>query len=374
MERVHGPAGPAGVIVITEKVSIVVPSYNERDNVRPLITRIAAALTGYDYEIIVVDDNSQDGTIDIVNSLTGEFPVRLLVRTEERGLSTAVIHGIRHASGSIIGVMDADLQHPPEKLPDLIAAIDGGADMVFGSRYVPGGGVPHWSLLRRVISRGALLIAHLLLPAARCVKDPMSGFFMFRRDRVDPDDLDPIGYKIALEILLIGRFQNVVEVPFIFEDRTSGSSKLKASTQLEYLRHVFSLAKRTGELTFFLKFVTVGLIGTGVNIGTYTLLSRLTGLNGSLDWVAVLIGIEVSILNNFHLNDNFTFRHRRTGKKYIFRLLKFNLIALSGAGVQTGTFLLLTRVFGVYDILSDFIGIVLAFLWNYFFNRSWTWK
>ena len=151
MERVHGPAGPAGVIVITEKVSIVVPSYNERDNVRPLITRIAAALTGYDYEIIVVDDNSQDGTIDIVNSLTGEFPVRLLVRTEERGLSTAVIHGIRHASGSIIGVMDADLQHPPEKLPDLIAAIDGGADMVFGSRYVPGGGVPHWSLLRRVI-------------------------------------------------------------------------------------------------------------------------------------------------------------------------------------------------------------------------------
>ena len=137
---------------------------------------------------------------------------------------------------------------------------------------------------------------------------------------------------------------------------------------------MFSLARRTGELAFFLKFVTVGLTGTGVNIGTYTLLSRLTGLNGSLDWVAVLIGIEVSILNNFHLNDNFTFRHRRTGKKYIFRLLKFNLIALSGAGVQTGTFLLLTRVFGVYDILSDFIGIVLAFLWNYFFNRSWTWK
>ena len=360
--------------MISEKVSIIVPSYNERDNVRPLLTRIAAALTGYDYEVIIVDDNSQDGTIDVVKSLTGEFPVRLLVRTQERGLSTAVIHGIRNAAGPIIGVMDADLQHPPEKLPELINAIESGADMVFGSRYVPGGGVTQWSLLRRIISRGASLIAHLLLPSARRVKDPMSGFFMFRRDRMDPDVLKPTGYKIALEILLLGRFEHVVEVPFIFDDRSAGASKLKASTQIEYLRHVLSLAKRTGELGFFLKFVSVGLTGTLVNLGTYTLISRFTQLTGHLDWVAVIIGIEVSILNNFHLNDNFTFRKRRAGKKYIFRLLKFNLIALTVAGVQTGTFLLLTRVFGVYDILADFIGIVFAFLWNYFFNRSWTWR
>ena len=374
MERRRAPAGPPGANVIAEKVSIIVPSYNERDNVRPLLERISAALAGCDYEIIIVDDNSRDGTIDIVNSLTDTYPVQLLVRTDERGLSTAVIHGIRHARGSIIGVMDADLQHPPEKLPELVQAIENGADMAFGSRYVPGGGVPHWSLLRRVISRGASLIAHLFLPASRCVHDPMSGFFMFRRDRVDVDVLDPIGYKIALEVLLLGHFENVVEVPFVFEDRSAGASKLKASTQIEYLRHVFSLARRTGELAFFLKFVTVGLTGTGVNIGTYTLVSRLTSLRGHLDWVAVIIGIEVAILNNFHLNDNFTFRKRRAGKRYLSRLGKFNLIALTGAGVQTGTFLLLTRVFGVYDILSDFIGIVFAFLWNYFFNRTWTWS
>jgi len=360
--------------VTTEKVSIIVPSYNERDNVRPLLTRIHAALAGYDYEVIVVDDNSQDGTIDIVNSLAGEFPVRLLVRTEERGLSTAVIHGIRHAGGSIIGVMDADLQHPPEKLPDLVKAIESGADMAFGSRYVPGGGVPHWSTLRKIISRGASLIAHVLLPAVRRVKDPMSGFFMFRRDRVDPDVLKPIGYKIAMEILLLGRFENVVEVPYVFEDRSAGASKLKASTQIEYLRHILSLMVRTGEMGFFVKFIIVGLIGTGVNLGVYTLLSRLTGLSGSMDWVAVLIGIEVSIITNFILNDTVTFRSRRAGKSFIGRLLKFNFISLAGAGIQTGVFLLFTRAFGVFDVLSDFIGIVIAFLWNYFINRNWTWK
>jgi dolichol-phosphate mannosyltransferase len=374
LERGQGRSCPPEQVVITEKISIIVPSYNERDNVRPLLTRIAAALAGYDYEVIIVDDNSKDGTIDIVNSLTGEFPVRLLVRTQQRGLSTAVIHGLRHASGSIIGVMDADLQHPPEKLPDLVKAIESGADMAFGSRYVPGGGVPQWSALRRVISRGASLIAHLLLPAARRVKDPMSGFFMFRRDRVDPDALKPIGYKIALEILLLGRFENVVEVPFIFEDRSAGASKLKASTQIEYLRHILSLMVRTGEMGFFVKFIGVGLIGTGVNLGVYTLLSRLTGLSGSLDWVAVLIGIEVSIITNFILNDTVTFRTRRAGKSFIGRLLRFNFISLAGAGIQTGIFLLFTRAFGVFDILADFIGIVIAFLWNYFINRNWTWK
>jgi dolichol-phosphate mannosyltransferase len=360
--------------VTTEKVSIIVPSYNERDNIRPLMTRIAAALEGTDYEVIVVDDNSTDGTIDIVNSLGGEFPVRLLVRTEERGLSTAVIHGLRHAEGSIIGVMDADLQHPPEKLPELVKAIEDGADMAFGSRYVPGGGVPHWSTLRKIISKGASLIAHLLLPAARRVRDPMSGFFMFRREKVDPDVLKPIGYKIALEILLLGGFENVVEVPFIFEDRSAGASKLKAGTQIEYLRHVVSLMVRTGEMAFFLKFIFVGLTGTGVNIGVYWLLTRFTGAFASLDWVAVIIGIEVSIITNFILNDTFTFSARRSGKTFIGRLLKFNLICLTGAAIQWGIFMLFTRVFSVFDVLSDFIGIVIAFLWNYFINRSWTWK
>jgi dolichol-phosphate mannosyltransferase len=356
----------------TEKVSIIVPSYNERDNVRPLLTRIAAAMAGCDYEVIIVDDNSTDGTIDIVKSLTGEFPVRILVRTEVRGLSTAVIHGLRHAAGSVIGVMDADLQHPPEKLPELIKAIESGADMVFGSRYVPGGGVPHWSLLRRIISKGASLISHLFLPSARCVKDPMSGFFMFRREKVDPDVLKPIGYKIALEILLLGRFEHVVEVPFIFEDRSAGASKLKASTQIEYLRHILSLMRRTGEVKRVIKFLIVGLSGVGVN---QLLLWMLTDLAGLRYYISAIFSIEASIITNFILNDLFTFADRREGRgPYLLRLLKFNVTCATGALIQYGILVLFTDIFGVYYLLSNLIGIAIAFIWNYFINSIWTWK
>ncbi len=357
-----------------EKVSLIVPTYNERDNLEPLVRRVHAAMTGLDYELLIVDDNSKDGTIDTANRLAAEYPLRVLVRTQERGLATAVIHGIRNAKGGIIGVMDADLQHPPEKLPSLVEAIDKGADMVVASRYIPGGGVPNWGLLRRIISKGAGTISHVFLPQSRRTHDPMSGFFMFRREKVDPDKLKPIGYKILLEVLLIGDFTSVAEVPFIFEERSAGASKLKWSTQIDYLKHILSLMSRTGELSMFIKFIIVGLIGTGVNIGVYTALTRLTEAFARLDWLAVLIGIEISIITNFLMNDTFTFRRHRSGSRFMGRLLRFNLICLTGAGIQTGIFLLLTRLTGINDILADFIGIVVAFLWNYFINRNWTWR
>jgi len=359
--------------MIQEKISIIVPTYNECDNIEQLIKRVDTSLQGYDCELIVVDDNSTDGTIDIVKKLSSAYPVKLIVRTTERGLATAVIEGIRQAQGNLIGVIDADLQHPPEVLPSIIKAIEDGADIVFASRYVPGGGVPNWGLLRRIISKGAGTLAHIFLPSSRRINDPMSGFFMFRRKCVDINKLKPTGYKIALEVLLTGDFKHPAEVPFIFEERSAGSSKLKWNTQLDYLKHIFSLMRRTGELTMFIKFVIVGLTGTVVNIGLYTLLVHFTGL-ANYDWLAVLIGIEVSIITNFLLNDTFTFKERRAGRSFINRLGKFNLMCLTGAAIQWGIFMLLTRVFNVYDILSNFTGIVVAFLWNYFINRNWTWR
>ena len=356
-----------------ETVSIVVPTYNEKDNITPLVERIARALDGRPYEIVIVDDNSKDGTIDIANSLVARYPVKLFVRRDEKGLATAVIHGIKHAAGSIVCVMDADLQHPPEKLPEMIKAIEDGADMAFASRYVPGGGCAQWTFTRKVISSGAIKISHALLPSCRRVKDTTSGFFIFRRDKVDVAKLKPIGYKIGLEILLVGDIKQVTEVPFIFDDRTAGKSKLRAKTQIDYLKHLFSLMVRTGEITMLLKFIAVGLSGVVVNEGVYWLLTRFGGL-AAYDWLAVLIGIEASIVSNFVLNDKFTFARRRTGGSFITRLLKFNLICVVGAAVQWGMFMLFTRVFGVFDLLSNFIGIVFAFLWNYFVNRNWTWK
>jgi dolichol-phosphate mannosyltransferase len=358
---------------VEDKISIIIPTYNEKDNIAPLVSRIAQALSGCDYEILIVDDNSQDGTIEAASALAARYPVKVLVRRSERGLATAVVHGLRSASGQIIGVMDADLQHPPEVLPDLIKAIRGGADMAVASRYIPGGGCPNWGLSRKIISKVALIISHLLLPSTRAVKDPLAGFFMFRRQQVDTAKLKPIGYKISLEVMLTGQFRNVVEVPYIFEDRSAGKSKLNPGQQIDYLRHLFSLMARTGELGMLIKFAAVGLSGVVVNEGVYWLLTRFGGL-AAYDYLAVVIGIEVSIITNFVLNDTFTFAKRRAGKSFPGRLLKFNLICLAGAAIQWGLFMLFTRVFGVYDLLSNFIGIVVAFLWNYFINRNWTWK
>ncbi|MGD0780562.1 MAG: glycosyltransferase [Dehalococcoidales bacterium] len=355
-----------------EMLSVIIPTYNEKDNIAPLVKRIHQALSGHDYEIVIVDDNSQDGTIEIVKKLTSQYPVKLFVRREERGLATAVIHGIKQASGNIIGVIDADLQHPPEVLPRLLGAVEGGADMVFASRYIEGGGCPNWGLSRRIVSKVALQIAHIFLPSSRQVKDPLSGFFMFRREKVDVDKLKPIGYKIALEIMLVGSFKNIVEVPFLFEERSAGQSKLRPQQQIDYLKHIFSLMSRTGEFLRFVKFIAVGLTGTAVNLGVLKLVTVFTTWN---DKVQLIPGIEVSIITNFLLNDFFTFADRRTGKTASFfgRMLKYNLLAFAGAFINWGVAALMVNA-GVNIYLSDFVGILIAFLWNYFFSTIWAWK
>jgi dolichol-phosphate mannosyltransferase len=358
---------------VNDTISIIIPTYNEKGNIATLLARIHQALSGYDYEVLLVDDDSKDGTIEVASSLASRYPVKVIVRRNERGLATAVVHGLRYATGQIIGVMDADLQHPPEAIPELLKALQKGADMVVASRYVEGGGCPHWGLSRRVISKVALALSHLLLPSTRQVKDPLSGFFMFRRQNIAQARLKPIGYKISLEIMLAGRFQHVVEVPYVFEDRSAGKSKLRPQQQIDYLRHVLSLMARTGELKRFVKFCAVGLSGIIVNQGFLWLLTEFAGLRY---YVSAIFGIEASIVSNFVLNDYFTFADRRTGKSksFLVRLLKFNVTCLAGAGIQYGLLLLFTSVFGIYYLISNLIAIAVAFLWNYFVSSWWTWK
>jgi dolichol-phosphate mannosyltransferase len=354
-------------------ISIIIPTYNERDNITPLVERLSKTLNGRKYEILFIDDNSKDGTIDVIADLATKYPVKGIVRASERGLATAVLHGFKFAQGNIIGVMDADLQHPPEINADLIKAIENGADMAIASRYIPGGGVPNWGLLRRIISKGASSIAHLFLPTTRAVKDPMSGFFMFRGEGIDQVVFKPIGYKILLELLIMGKFKKVVEVPFIFEDRSSGRSKMKAKQQIDYLKHIFSLMRRKGELKRLLKFILVGLSGVLVNEGALWLLTEFGGL---VYYISSIIAIEASIISNFILNDYFTFKDRRTGNKgsFWYRMFKFNLICATGALIQYGLLLLFTSVFGVHYLISNLIGIFVAFIWNYIINLVWTWK
>ena len=366
-------------------ISLIIPTYNECDNIAPLTQRISQVLSGRSYEILFVDDNSADGTAEMAASLADRYPVKVVVRKDKRGLATAVVDGLSHTSGQTIVVMDADLQHPPEVIPDLLREIEAGADVVVASRYVKGGGCPDWSLSRRLMSRGAIFLAHLLLPATRGVSDPTSGFFAFSRDVVKESELKPTGYKILLEVLMMGRHQTAAEAPFVFGTRGGGQSKLGARQQIDYLKHIFSLMRRRGELARFIRFGIVGLSGVGVNVGLYWLLTRFAGftpldnaaigniLSGNL---ALTISIETSIITNFTLNNFFTFadRNKKGTAAFLSRLLNFNLICLIGALIQIGLTNLLAVGFGLYDLFSLVIAIILAMLWNYVLNNWWTWK
>ncbi len=358
---------------MSRAISIIIPTYNERDNIIPLVERIDQALSNYDYEIVFVDDSSRDGTAELAIALSPKYPVKVIVRQNKRGLASAVVDGLKQATGQIVVVMDADLQHPPEVIPDLLRAIKGGADIAIASRYIKRGGCQGWGLTRRIISKGAIVLAHLLLPSTRRVRDPMSGFFMFNRQVVAHADLRPTGFKILLEILMEGESQNITEVPYTFRVRSGGESKLNARQQVDYLKHIYSLMKRKGELIRFLKFCAVGLSGVFVNMGLLWLLTEVTGLFYLL---SAAISIETSIISNFILNDYFTFRDRRSPqvKSILSRLLKFNLVSLAGLGFNMGVLWLLTEVFGIYYLLSNLCGIAVATLWNYLANTWWTWK
>ena len=227
-----------------KSVSVIIPTFNEKDNITPLVERLHKTLAELKHEIVFVDDNSKDGTIELARSLGEKYPVKIIVRTAERGLATAVVEGFKHASDEIFVVMDADLQHPPEFVPSLLQAIEQGADIAVSSRYVGGGGTKDWSMRRKIISRAAIMISHILLPRSRKVKDITTGFFALKREVVQGARLQPLGWKILLELIYEGKYKSVVEVPFVFTGRTQGESKLNTKQEMEYLKHIWSLMRR----------------------------------------------------------------------------------------------------------------------------------
>ena len=225
--------------------SIVVPAYKEAGNLDALTRRVFAALKDQGMnkaEMIIVDDNSRDGSVEVVEKLkTDGYNVKILVRTTDRGLSSAVIHGFRNASGNSILVMDADLQHPPESVPSLFQALDKtGVEYVLGTRYGKGVAIDKdWPLHRRVISWGARILARPLTP----LSDPMSGFFGLRKEvfQRGEKDISAIGYKIALELFVKCHVGSYEEVSFSFAARTVGESKLTGKVIVHYLKHLRTL-------------------------------------------------------------------------------------------------------------------------------------
>jgi len=219
------------------KISIVIPTYNEAENIKKIIPMIDSALKGYNYEIVVVDDNSPDGTAKVAEKLTEQYPVRVLVREKKKGLASAILHGFANASGDILGVIDADLQHPPELLDEMVRRIEDGYDIVVACRYAKGGGVEHWSFHRSLISKVATILAKPLTK----VKDPMSGYFLLRRKVIEGIHLKPFGYKLLLEILVRGNYSKTTEVPYVFRTRGIGTSKMGWREIVEYIYQLVHL-------------------------------------------------------------------------------------------------------------------------------------
>ena len=220
-------------------ISVIVPTYNEAGSLPPLVERLASAMAGHTWELVVVDDGSPDGTADVAARLSATHPVWVVRRAGKAGLASAVIAGFNESRGDILVVMDADLSHPPETVPALVKAIDDGADLAVGSRYVKGGATMDWPLRRRVVSRVACLIGNVLVP----VRDATSGFFAVRRTAIDGVRLNAIGFKIGFEVIARARTKTVVEVPYTFRDRELGASKFGRREVVQYLQQVGMVAR-----------------------------------------------------------------------------------------------------------------------------------
>ncbi|QCU90683.1 glycosyltransferase [Thiomicrorhabdus sediminis] len=353
-------------------ISIIVPTYKEVENLEPLSQMIAEAMVGLDYETIIMDDNSQDGSIEKAQALSAHYPIRLVNRTENRGLSPAVIDGFDEAKGEIVVVMDADLSHPASAIPKMVEQLQSrSSDFVLGSRYVEGGSIDDsWTLWRYINSVVATIPA---LPLTK-VKDPMSGFFAVRKaDIPEKQQLSPIGYKIALEVMVKGNFAKVSEVPIHFVDRVHGESKLTLSEQLKYLRHLRRLYQyKFKTKAEFIQFAMVGSSGFIVDLAVYLLLQMF----GATHTVARAISFWPAVTWNWLLNRTITFNHREKTKKST-QWSAFASSSLLGFGVNFGTYYTLTEYvpfFAEHTILALIIGVLMGMGFNFSISNLFIFK
>jgi dolichol-phosphate mannosyltransferase len=371
--------------------SLIIPTYNERDNIKNVIqvlTKLLDSSIYGDYELIVVDDDSPDRTWEVATSFINSYPqLRVMRRVGERGLSQAIIRGWQAASGQILGVIDGDLQHPPDVMLQLLRAVSEGADLAVGSRHVDGGGVSSWSVVRRFLSRGAQVLGLIILPGVLGrVSDPMSGYFMVRRDCIAEITLNPVGYKILLEVIGRGDIKEIAEVGYVFNERVEGESKVTWKQYVDYLRHLIRLRLTTGHLGRslgrfkfpvgrFLRFGVVGFSGLGVDLAVFYVLREVLKLGLTR---STILSAEMAIINNFLWNDIWTFgdisrRQKGVGAR-LKRFLKFHVICLAGVILQALIVNLLYNVLKLNEYLAKLIAIAVVVLWNFWVNLKLSWR
>src|SRR6478672_3450131 len=360
--------------VSTPQLAVIVPTFNERDNVTTLLQRLETALAGLAWEVIFVDDNSLDGTWNVVRGLARQDSrVRCIRRIGRRGLSGACIEGILASSAPCAAVIDADLQHDETQLSRMLALLEGGeADLVVGSRYIAGGSAKSFNKQRAGISALATEVAKRVLRVK--IADPMSGFFMIRRDCFEQlaPQLSTQGFKILLDIVATARGDlRIKEIPYSFGSRLHGESKLDSTVALDFLGLV--LAKLTGDVVSlrFLMFAMVGSTGLFVHLATLFLALEIFGVPFP---EAQACGALVAMTSNFILNNFLTYRDQRLQGFAILRgLLLFYLVCSVGLFANVGV------AFSVYDQepiwwLAGAGGALMGVVWNYAMSGLFVWR
>jgi dolichol-phosphate mannosyltransferase len=367
------PSG-AATLAVTPVLSVIVPTLNERENIEPLLTLITAALPNTAWEVIFVDDDSRDGTPEHVRAQARRDPrVRCVQRIGRRGLATACMEGVLACASPFIAVMDADLQHDERLLPQMLQVLDNGAaDLVIGSRYVPGGGVGDWSSGRVRMSGLATRLARVICKAN--VADPLSGFFMCRREVFEAAlrRMSGQGFKVLLDLLASSpEPPRVRELPYSFRERQHGESKLDAMIAWEYgMLLADKLVGRFVPVRFAL-FGLIGGLGLIVHLGTLWLALNLLGIEFA---AAQAVATIVAMTSNFVLNNQFTYRDQRLRGLGLLRgLVVFYLICGVGAVANVGV---ASYAFTSSHTwwLAGVAGAVVGSVWNFAMSSVFTWR
>ncbi len=351
-------------------ISIVVPTYNEKENPRRVYEALSAAFNSHDFELIFVDDSKDKESIAILNGIQEEFEeVRVLHRENEKGLGTAVVRGFEMAQGDMIAVMDADLQHPPELLVEMVEQMKLGYDIVIPSRFVPGGDDGGLSPFRKFVSWTARVMGQFALKRVRAVSDPTSGFFLVKRKVIEGIELRPIGWKILIEVLVRGNYATVIEVPYAFQPRIAGSSNMSMKEQWNYIKHLVRLISDSPEDRRMYLFALVGVSGVLINLLIYAMFVHLH----MAIWLAGFTSGTIAMISNFYFNDRLTWNDSRQGF-WLNRFIKYVLTSLIGIAINT--VILSALVYGVHFhyLFANIIGICVAMVWNFIVNNFWTWN
>jgi dolichol-phosphate mannosyltransferase len=349
-------------------VSIILPTYNEAPNMKLIIPALSKILddAGLAGEILVMDDNSPDGTAGAAEAFAVSHPVKVHVRKEERGLSRAVIEGFHRAGGEVCVVMDADLSHPVEAIPSLVKPIfEGRCDVTVGSRYVAGGGSENWSLTRKVVSRGAGMLAK----GVTSLSDPTSGFMAVRKSILDGVNLDPLGWKIVLEVVVKAKGR-VQEIPIVFADRQEGQSKLGFKAQVDYLVHLWHLyCHKFPAVKQFIKFCLVGVSGLFVDTAILVGLVDRLFLDPRL---AAVFAFFAAVSWNYLFNRIWSFRSTPS-TSVLSSYLSFVFVCLAGLGIRVGVMHVLIEYAGMgqspWYVLASLAGIGVATVFNFFGSK-----